>query len=173
MAERDITIKIWSDLLECLRERFVPPEGEMQTVGKWRRLHQIGSMASYADYVFRLKVLCNIGQLAEFKLVFYGLQPELQAEVRRYLRQNKVNTLDLEKLFAIALDAEAGLVRRGTKKEGNERDNKGKTEKLHGMDTEERRYSRNNNDNAGNGANKKGSWKLNAEDKGSDRCSIN
>ena len=166
MAERDVTIKTWDDLLERLRERFLPPEGEMQIVGKWRRLHQIGSVASYADYVFRLKALCDMGQPAEFKLVFYGLQPELQAEVRRHLRQNKVSSLDLEKLFAVALDAEVGLVRRGNKKEGNERENKGKSEKVHGIETEGSKHSRfnnsqnfNRNKENGKGWQYHGSWK--------------
>ena len=49
--------------------------------------------------------------------------------MRRHLRQNKVSTLDLEKLFAVALDAEVGLVRRSGKKEGHDRDNKGKNRK--------------------------------------------
>ena len=62
----------------------------MRVVGQWRRLQQIGSVASYADYVFCLKVLCDIGESAEFKLAFFGLQPELQAEVRKYLRQNQL-----------------------------------------------------------------------------------
>ena len=173
MAERDITVKTWEDLLERLRERFLPPEGEMQIVGKWRRLHQIGSVASYADYVFRLKALCDMGQPAEFKLVFYGLQPELQAEVRRHLRQNKVSTLDLEKLFAVALDAEVGLVRRGGKKEGNERETKGKVEKVHGVEAEKSKPSKVNYDNWGSGSNKGGGWKSNAEDKESNGWKIN
>ena len=138
----------------------------MQIVGKWRRLHQIGSVASYADYVFRLKALCDMGSQAEFKLVFYGLQPELQAEVRRHLRQNKVSSLDLEKLFAVALDAEVGLVRRGNKKDGNEREHKGKSEKIHGMEKEGSKQSKfgNNQNYNRNKENSKGwqnqkSWK--------------
>ena len=74
-----------------LRERFLPSEGEMRVVRQWRRLHQTGSVAAYADYVFRLKALCEIGKVVEFKLVFFGLQPELQAEVRKHLRQNKIH----------------------------------------------------------------------------------
>ena len=46
---------------------------------------------------------------AEFKLALYGLRPELQAEVRKHLRQKKVSTVPLETLFAIATDAEVGL----------------------------------------------------------------
>ena len=84
----------------------------MRVVGQWRRLQQIGSVASYADYIFRLKALCDIGASAEFKLAFFGLQPELQAEVRKYLRQNRLKQLELEKLFAVAQDAEVGLTGR-------------------------------------------------------------
>ena len=62
----------------------------MRVVGQWRRLQQTGSMAGYADHTFRFKALCEIGKAAEFKLAFYGLQPELQAEVRKYLCQNYV-----------------------------------------------------------------------------------
>ena len=57
----------------------------MRLVGQWRRLQQTGNVAQYADYVFRLKALCEMGDVAEFKLVFFGLRPELQAEVRRQL----------------------------------------------------------------------------------------
>ena len=88
----------------------------MRVVGQWRRLQQTGSVASYADYVFRLKALCDMGEAAEFKLAFFGLQPELQAEVRKYLRQNRVKQLELEKLFAVAQDAEVGLTGRGGRK---------------------------------------------------------
>ena len=72
----------------------------------------MGSITSYADYVFRLKALCDIGASAEFKLAFFGLQPELQAEVRKYLRQNRLKQLELEKLFAVAQDAKVGLTGR-------------------------------------------------------------
>ena len=164
MAERDNTIKTWDDLLDRLRERFLPPEGEMQIVGKWRRLHQLGSVASYADYVFRLKALCDMGQPAEFKLVFFGLQPELQAEVRKHLRQNKVSTLELEKLFAVALDAEVGLVRRGNRKEGYEKEGKGRTEKIHGANVESGRNSISTNENVHLGGNKRDGRKSSYDD---------
>ena len=112
MSGRDVAITTWEELIVKLRERFLPPEGEMRVVGQWRRLQQTGSVAAYADHVFRLKALCNMGEVAEFKLAFYGLQPELQAEVRKHLRQNNLHQLELEKLFAIAQDAEVGLAGR-------------------------------------------------------------
>ena len=108
MSGRDKEITTWRELLERLRERFIPPEGEMKIIGQWKRLHQVGSVANYADFVFRLKALCDMGA-AEFKLALYGLRPELQAEVRKYLRQKKVSSVSLETLFAIATDAEVGL----------------------------------------------------------------
>ena len=58
---------------------------------------------------FDFKALCEIGEAAEFKLAFYELQPELQAEIHKYLRQNYVRQLLLEQLFAIVQDAEVGL----------------------------------------------------------------
>ena len=109
-------ISSWDELIEKLRERFLPPEGEMRVVGQWRRLQQTGSVAAYADYVFRLKALCDMGESAEFKLAFFGLQLELQAKGRKYLRQNRVKQLELEKLFAVAQDAEVGLTGKGSKK---------------------------------------------------------
>ena len=109
MSGRDAGIATWEQLIAKLRERFLPPEGEMRVVGQWRRLQQFGSVAAYADHVFRLKALCDMGDVAEFKLAFFGLQPELQAEVRKHLRQNRVHQLELEKLFAIAQDAEVRL----------------------------------------------------------------
>ena len=112
MSGRDASITTWEELIVKLRERFLPPEGEMRVVGQWRRLQQTGSVAAYADHVFRLKALCDMGEVAEFKLAFYGLQPELQAEVRKHLCQNKLHQLELEKLFAIAQDAEVGLAGR-------------------------------------------------------------
>ena len=116
MSGRDNTIATWEDLIGKLRERFLSPEGEMQVVGQWRRLQQTGSVAGNADYTFRLKALCEMGKAAEFKLAFYGLQPELQAEVRKYLRQNHVRQLLLEQLFAIAQDAEVGLAGQGSRR---------------------------------------------------------
>ena len=139
MSNRDGGIKTWEQLMERLRERFLPPEGEMRIVGRWRQLQQKGSVASYADYVFRLKALCDMGPQAEFKLAFYGLQPELQAEIRKHLRLHRVSTLELEQLFAVALDAEVGLVGRGGRREGPHasmagRNGKGKTEGAHGAE---------------------------------------
>ena len=90
----------------------------MRIVGRWRQLQQRGSVAGYADYVFRFKALCDMGPQAEFKLAFFGLRPELQAEVRKHLRLHRVSVLELEQLFAVALDAEVGLVGRGLRKEG-------------------------------------------------------
>lgn len=112
MSGRDAAIVTWEGLITKLRERFLPPEGDMRVVGQWRRLQQTGSVAGYADHVFRLKALCDLGEVAEFKLTFYGLQPELQAEIRKYLRQNSLRQLGLEQLFAIAQDAEVGLAGR-------------------------------------------------------------
>ena len=45
-----------------------------------------------------------------------GFSLELQAEVRKYLRQNRVKQLELEKLFAVVQDAEVGLTGKGSKK---------------------------------------------------------
>ena len=73
MSNRDRGIKTWDQLLERLQERFLLPEGEMRIVGRWRQLQQKGSVASYIDYVFRLKALCDIGPQAEFKLAFFRL----------------------------------------------------------------------------------------------------
>ena len=75
---------------QVTRNDSCPPKAKCGWVGQWRRLQQTGSVAGYADHTFRLKALCEIGEAAEFKLAFYGLQPELQAEVRKYLRQNRV-----------------------------------------------------------------------------------
>ena len=73
ISGRDVAITTWEELIVKLRERFLPPEGEMRVVGQWRRLQQTGSVAAYADHVFRLKALCDMGEVAEFKLAFYGL----------------------------------------------------------------------------------------------------
>ena len=50
--------------------------------------------------------MCSMHQDADFCLAFYGLRPELQEEVRRYMRRKQVTTLILERLFEIAIDAE-------------------------------------------------------------------
>ena len=50
-----------------------------------------------------------MGSPASYKLAFTGLYPELQAEVRKYRRQHSLKELSLEKLFAVAGDAEVGL----------------------------------------------------------------
>ena len=121
MSGRDTKVTTWGALLEQLRKRFIPPEGEMRLVGQWRRLQQTGNVAQYADYVFRLKALCDMGDVAEFKLVFFGLRPELQAEVRRQLRQRGVRRLELEELFAVAGDAELGLGRKGLGEDTHDR----------------------------------------------------
>ena len=68
----------------------------MKIVNRWRTLQQYGTVASYADYVFRLKALCEMGDPAEFKLAFSGLQLELQAEILKHLRIHRISTLSLE-----------------------------------------------------------------------------
>ena len=109
MSGRDGSYVTWQSLLDGLRERFLRPEGEMRSVGQWRRLQQVGSVASYADFVFRLKATCTLGEEAEFHLVFYGLREELQAEIRRQMRVAGETRMSLEKLFRVAADAEIGL----------------------------------------------------------------
>ena len=111
MSGRDSTITTWDELIDKLRERFLPPEGEMRVVGQWRKLQQMGSVAAYADYVFRLKALCDMGQSAKFKLAFFGLQLELQAEVRKYLRQNRLRQLELERLVCGCTRCRSGFDR--------------------------------------------------------------
>ena len=143
MSGRDKEITRWTELMEKLRERFIPPEGEMKVVGQWKKLHQIGSVANYADYVFRLKALCDMGQ-AEFKLTMYGLRPELQAEVRKHLRQNKLSTMTLEALFAVATDAEVGLGGGRRAEEIGDARRKDKP-RVHAIQGEEKGKARNNN----------------------------
>ena len=104
----------------------------MRLVGQWRRLQQLGTVAQYADYVFWLKALCEMGDIAEFKLVFYGLRPELQAEVRRQLRQRGVRRLELEELFVIASDVELGMSKRGTGGEEHEKQRDDRKKKMEG-----------------------------------------
>ena len=50
-------------------------------------------------------------QNADFKLAFYGLRPELQGEIRKFMRQRELKTLTLEKMFEVASDAELALGR--------------------------------------------------------------
>ena len=90
----------------------------MKVVGQWRRLQQTGTVAAYTDYVYRLQAMCSMQQGADFKLAFYGLRPELQGEVRKYMRQRELQTLTLERLFEVASDAEVGLGKPWGRKEG-------------------------------------------------------
>ena len=106
MSGRDQDVTTWEELQKKLRARFLPPEGEMKVVGQWRRLQQTSTVASYFDYVFRLQAMCSMQKDADFRLAFYGLCPELQGEVRRYMRRNELQTLSLERLYEVAADAE-------------------------------------------------------------------
>ena len=152
ISGRHQEVRTWERLKELLKERFIPPEGEMITVGKWRRARQIGPVASYSDYIHKLKALCDMGEAAEFRLAFYGLRPELQAEVRRQLRVTGEKTMPLERMFAVATDAEIGLGLRqykGKEGEGKEEkrkemggERKGRVYQLTGKEQEGRRRER-------------------------------
>ena len=120
LSGRHQEVRTWAQLKDMLKERFIPPEGEMVTVGKWRRAKQLGPVSSYSDYIHKLKALCDMGEAAEFRLAFYGLRPELQAEVRRQLRATGEKIMPLDKMFAVATDAEIGLGLRTYKGEGKE-----------------------------------------------------
>ena len=111
MSGRDGDVSTWDELRKKIRSRFLPPEGEMKVVGQWRRLQQTGTVAAYSDYVYKLQAMCSMQQGADFRLAFYGLRPELQGEVRRYMRRREVQTLPLERLFEIATDAELSFGR--------------------------------------------------------------
>ena len=172
MSNRDSGVVSWEHLLERLRERFLRPEGEMKIVNRWRTLQQYGTVASYADYVFRLKALCEMGDPAEFKLAFSGLQPELQAEIRKHLRIHRVSTLSLEQLFSIAADAEVGLVGKSGKRElSGSKGIRGKSERMFNTMEEEKRKTKEareegdagkgnarNNGQKKEGKNKKNEW---------------
>ena len=129
-AGRETEITTWEELRRRLRIRFLPPEGEMRTVGQWRRLSQTGTVAAYSDYVYRLQAMCSMRQNADFKLAFYGLRPELQGEIRKFMRQRELKTLSLEKMFEVASDAELALGR--LKGDGSRRE-----EASHGQRKEE------------------------------------
>ena len=112
LSGRQATIPIWEEMLRKLRLRFLLLEGEMHTVGQWRRLQQTDTLAAYADYVYRLQALCPMPQGADFKLVFFmGYRRSLQGEVHKYMRQRELTTLSLETRFQIAGDAEWGMKR--------------------------------------------------------------
>ena len=132
MSGRDEEVTTWEELQRLLRERFLPPEGEMNIVGQWKRCRQIGTVGRYADYVHNLKALCPLGESAEFRIAFHGLRYELQAELRKHMRQNGLRELSLTQLFALAADAEVGLgqnmatkrVEWGNKERGGHREEK-------------------------------------------------
>ena len=109
MSGRDEEVGTWEELQKMLRERFLPPEGEMSVVGQWKRCRQIGTVGRYSDYVYNLRALCPLGESAEFRIAFHGLRYELQAELRKHMRQNGLRELSLTQLFALAADAEVGL----------------------------------------------------------------
>ena len=120
MSGRDQDVKDWEELKRLLRERFLPPEGEMNTVGRWKRCRQIGPVGKYSDFVYNLRALCPLGEKAEFKIVFHGLRPELQAELRKHMRQHNLSELPLARLFALATDAEVGLGQSGDRRKGED-----------------------------------------------------
>ena len=84
-------------------------------VAQWRRLHQTGTIAAYADHVYKLQAMCSMQQGADFKLAFFGLRPEIQGEVRKYMRKRNLQTLPLDHLFQLAADAELGMGRTATR----------------------------------------------------------
>ena len=120
MSNRRGEVDTWAEFLRRLRLRFLPPEGEMKVVGQWRKLQQTGTVAAYSDYIYRLQAMCPMHEHADFRLAFYGLRPELQGEVRKYMRLRELHVLPLETLFTVAADAELGLGRQ--RGERNERD---------------------------------------------------
>ena len=97
----------------------------MRAVGRWRQLQQRGSVAAFADYVYKLQALCPMSQNAEFKLVFYALREELQGEVQRHLRQYGVDSLPLDTLFQVASDAELSCGMKSKAEAGEKRQKEG------------------------------------------------
>ena len=73
---------------------------------------QLRIVAAYADYFYKVQAVCSMARDAEFKLAYYGLQAELQAEVRKYMRLNKCEALTPAEMFRVAGDAEVGMVKR-------------------------------------------------------------
>ena len=101
----------WEEFQKKLRTRFLPPEGEMKVVAQWQRLQQTGTIAVYADHVYKLQAMCSMQQGADFKLAFSGLRPEIQREVQKHMRKRNLQTLPLDSLFQLAADAELGMGR--------------------------------------------------------------
>ena len=111
-SNRKESIGNWQDLLDKIRERFIPPDGDMKMIGAWRRMMQTGTVAAYADHFYKVQAVCSMARDAEFKLAYYGLRAELQAEVRKYMRLNKREALTPTEMFRVAGDAEVGMVKR-------------------------------------------------------------
>ena len=64
--------------------------------------------------------------------------------MRKHLQLHRISMLELEQLFAVALDAEVGLVGRGLRKEGhaNSEGVKGRKKKTEGINAVETTYDR-------------------------------
>ena len=101
-----LNLSSFEELCSALEERFIPQDAPKKAMASWTSLRQQGTIDEYMRRVDELATSHPMGLEGEFWLAWYGLRPELQAEVRYALRERGVRVCSRYELRTILKDLE-------------------------------------------------------------------
>ena len=94
------------DLMRAIDKHFIPQDAEKKAMAAWKSLKQTGTIEEYMKTADELATSHPLGIVGEFWMVWDGLRPELQAEVRFDLRTKGITYCSRDELREFLSDVE-------------------------------------------------------------------
>ena len=91
----------FAQLCDALDEHFIPQDAALKAIGSWKGLKQNGTVDEYMQRADEIATSHPMGEVGEFWLIWVGLRPELRAEVRYALREERRETCSRQDLRKI------------------------------------------------------------------------
>ena len=82
----------FQELCDALDTHFIPQDAALKAIGSWKGLKQSGTIDEYMQRADEIATSHPMGEVGEYWLIWAGLRPELRAEVRYALREERRET---------------------------------------------------------------------------------
>ena len=100
------SLSSFRDLMRAIDKHFIPQDAEKKAMAAWKSLKQTGTIEEYMKTADELATSHPLGVVGEFWMVWDGLRPELQAEVRFDLRTKGITYCSRDELREFLSDVE-------------------------------------------------------------------
>ena len=96
-----MSLTSFQELCDALDEHFIPQDAALKAIASWKALKQHGTVDEYMRKADEIATSHPMGEVGEFWLIWNGLRPELRAEVRYALREQRKETCSRQDLRKI------------------------------------------------------------------------